>query len=113
MTRIYLSNDIDGTDPRWAASTGTMEEGGLSPQDVETIATDVSAAFDVVGTDVVEVAPPLKWHVAGEPRRTLQTAARYVLLQIRALLGAPDSFEVPVPFPAPAPSEALETPPWS
>ncbi len=113
VTRIYLSNDIDGTDPRWAASTGTMEEGGLSPQDVETIATDVSAAFDVVGTDVVEVAPPLKWHVAGEPRRTLQTAARYVLLQIRALLGAPDSFEVPVPFPAPAPSEALETPPWS
>ena len=48
---------------------------------------EVSAAFEVWGADLVEVAPPLAGEIDGEPERTIQTAARYVGEQIRAALG--------------------------
>jgi agmatinase len=87
VRRLYISNDIDGTDPTFAASTGTMEMGGLHPHLVSHVVGRLGRAFDVIGSDVVEVAPPLKWHVPGEPARTIRTACRYVLDQLDAMLG--------------------------
>ena len=78
ISRIYISNDIDGTDPAWAAATGTMEQDGLRPEFVEKLISEVGANFDVIGCDVVEVAPPLRNNIPGEPEKTLKTAARYI-----------------------------------
>ncbi|MFI4919237.1 MAG: arginase family protein [Legionellales bacterium] len=86
VTRVYISNDIDGTDPTYAASTGTMEFGGMMPEFVHALINALGQSFDVVGSDLVEVAPPLKWHVHGEPSRTTQTAAYYVVAQMNAML---------------------------
>ena len=32
VRQLYISHDIDATDPRWAAATGTRELNGLTPQ---------------------------------------------------------------------------------
>lgn len=87
VTRVYLSNDIDATDPTYAAATGTMERDGLLPSTVTALIAAVAAAFEVVGSDVVEVAPPLKWHIPGEPARTIATACNYVITQLTAMTG--------------------------
>lgn len=86
VTRLYMSNDIDGTDPRWAASTGTMEPGGMTPEFVSEMIRRIGAEFPIVAADVVEVAPPLKWHVPGEPARTIATACRYVIDTLEVML---------------------------
>jgi guanidinobutyrase len=53
---MYLSFDIDGLDPSFAPGTGTPEIGGLTiVQGVEIIRG--CRGLDVVGCDVVEVAP--------------------------------------------------------
>lgn len=96
IARVYISNDIDATDPTFAAATGTMELGGLMPDTVSALIAAVGANFKVVGSDVVEVAPPLKWHIPGEPARTIATAARYVVEQLTAMTGV----ALPAPFPA-------------
>lgn len=75
---LYVSNDIDATDPAWAAATGTPEPGGLTPDFVSTLTARVAEAFPLIGGDVVEVAPPLAGEVPGEPGRTLDTAGRYL-----------------------------------
>jgi guanidinobutyrase len=54
---VYLSFDIDGIDPAYAPGTGTPEIAGLTvPQALEIIRG--SWGLDLVGADVVEVAPP-------------------------------------------------------
>ncbi len=54
---VYLSFDIDGLDPAFAPGTGTPEIGGLTvPQGLEIIRG--LRGVDLVGADVVEVAPP-------------------------------------------------------
>lgn len=75
---LYVSNDIDGTDPAYAAATGTPEPGGLTPDQVSTLTRRIGARFPLVGGDLVEVAPPLAHARPGEPGRTLDTAARYL-----------------------------------
>jgi len=53
----YISFDIDGLDPSFAAGTGTPEIGGLTvPQGLEIIRG--CGGLNVVGGDLVEVAPP-------------------------------------------------------
>jgi len=53
----YVSFDIDGLDPSFAAGTGTPEIGGLSvPQGLEIIRG--CRGLNVIGGDLVEVAPP-------------------------------------------------------
>jgi agmatinase len=84
---LYVSNDIDGTDPLFGAATGTPEPGGLHPETVERLIERVGAAFPLWGSDLVEVAPPLGGHSPKEPRLTLRTAARYVETQARLVLG--------------------------
>lgn len=54
---VYISFDIDGLDPSFAAGTGTPEIGGLTvPQGLEIIRG--CRGLNVVGGDLVEVSPP-------------------------------------------------------
>ena len=53
---VYVSLDVDGLDPAFAPGTGTPEVGGLSPREVQALFRGC-AGLDVVGGDVVEVAP--------------------------------------------------------
>jgi agmatinase len=52
----YVSLDVDGLDPAFAPGTGTPEIGGLTPLEVQLLFQGL-AGLDVVGGDVVEVAP--------------------------------------------------------
>jgi guanidinopropionase len=52
----YVSFDIDSIDPGLAPGTGTPEVGGLLPREVLHILRGL-AGIDIVGGDVVEVAP--------------------------------------------------------
>lgn len=57
---LYVSNDLDGTDARFAAACGTPEPGGLTRAHVLTILKEVKAlGIPIVGADVVELAPGL------------------------------------------------------
>lgn len=69
VTRAYVSNDIDGTDPEFAPATGAPEPGGLSPSFVRRLIREVSATLPLVGGDIVEVAPPV-----GTPEGAARTA---------------------------------------
>jgi guanidinobutyrase len=54
---VYFTFDIDGIDPAFAPGTGTPEIAGLTvPQALEIIRG--AWGVDIVGADVVEVAPP-------------------------------------------------------
>jgi hypothetical protein len=52
----YISFDVDGLDPAHAPGTGTPEAGGLTPREAQAILHGL-AGIDIVGGDVVEVAP--------------------------------------------------------
>ena len=52
----YISFDVDGLDPAYAPGTGTPEAGGLTPREAQAILHGL-AGIDIVGGDVVEVAP--------------------------------------------------------
>jgi agmatinase len=53
---VYVSFDIDSIDPALAPGTGTPEVGGLLPREALAIVRGL-AGIDIVGGDVVEVAP--------------------------------------------------------
>jgi guanidinopropionase len=53
----YVSFDVDGLDPVYAPGTGTPEIGGLTTLEAQTLLRGL-AGLDLVGGDVVEVAPP-------------------------------------------------------
>jgi len=53
---VYLSIDIDVLDPAFAPGTGTPEVGGFSSRELVGMLRGL-AGLDVVGADVVEVAP--------------------------------------------------------
>lgn len=53
---VYVTFDVDGVDPAFAPGTGTPEVGGLTPREVLDILRGL-AGLNVVGGDVVEVAP--------------------------------------------------------
>jgi guanidinopropionase len=52
----YISFDVDGLDPAYAPGTGTPEVGGITPREAQLILRGLRG-IDVVGGDVVEVAP--------------------------------------------------------
>lgn len=54
----YLSFDVDGLDPAFAPGTGTPEAGGLSMREALALLRGLRG-LDLVGGDVVEVAPDL------------------------------------------------------
>lgn len=53
---VYVTVDVDGIDPAYAPGTGTPEVGGLTPREVQAYLRGL-AGLDVIGGDVVEVAP--------------------------------------------------------
>lgn len=84
---VYVSNDIDGTDPLYGRATGTPEPGGLDPRTVVKLIQIVAKAFPLWASDLVEVAPTLAGHSPREPAATLKTATYYLEVQARAALG--------------------------
>lgn len=55
---VYVSFDIDGIDPSFAPGTGTPEIGGFTSREAQAMVRRL-AGLDIVGADLVEVAPPL------------------------------------------------------
>ena len=53
----YVSFDVDGLDPVYAPGTGTPEIGGFSTAEAQRMIRGLEG-LDLVGGDVVEVAPP-------------------------------------------------------
>jgi len=53
---VYVTFDVDGLDPSFAPGTGTPESGGLTMREALAILRGL-AGINVVGADVVEVAP--------------------------------------------------------
>lgn len=53
---VYVTFDVDGLDPVYAPGTGTPEAGGLSMREALALLRGL-AGLDIVGADVVEVAP--------------------------------------------------------
>jgi len=56
---IYLTVDIDCLDPAYAAGTGTPQFGGLSARELLYLLEEFFRNLNVIGFDVVEVAPEL------------------------------------------------------
>lgn len=54
---VYVSFDVDGLDPVYAPGTGTPEAGGFSMLEAQIMLRGLSG-LNLVGGDVVEVAPP-------------------------------------------------------
>ncbi len=54
---VYVSFDVDGLDPVYAPGTGTPEVGGLTTIEAQALLRGLRG-LDLVGGDVVEVAPP-------------------------------------------------------
>jgi agmatinase len=55
--RVYLTVDVDGFDPAVAPATGTPVPGGLSWAYGTRLVRDLFRTRDVIGADIVEVAP--------------------------------------------------------
>ena len=73
-TRIYVTIDIDAFCPSIAAGTGTPSHGGFLYYDVLEILHGLAARNDVIGIDLVEVAP------AYDPSESTQILAAQLLL---------------------------------
>jgi agmatinase len=58
-SKLYITNDIDGTDSKYAPSTGTPEGNGLTPEWVNTVIRICSTELELIGADINEVAPVL------------------------------------------------------
>jgi len=86
VTRVYLSNDIDATDPALAPSTGAPAAGGLSVEFVLSLIARVGDAFPLLGGDVVEVAPPVGSRE--DSKRTTRVGACYMLATLASMIGA-------------------------
>jgi agmatinase len=84
---VYFSNDIDGTDARWAEATGTPETGGLEPDFVVELIRRLGRDVGLLGGDVMEVAPPLG-PTPEAAARTVSLAVRYLRETLSALLGS-------------------------
>ena len=57
--KLHLSFDIDVIDPAYAPGTGTPEPGGITPREMFPLVRNLCALKNVVGMDLVEVAPRL------------------------------------------------------
>ncbi len=80
---VYFSNDVDGTDEKWADATGTPEPGGLEPEWLLEVIARLGSS--IIGGDVMEVAPT----ITPKPdslERTVGLAARYFEATVMAAL---------------------------
>jgi agmatinase len=84
VSGVYFSNDVDGTDERFADATGTPEPKGLNPEWVLELIGRLGPL--VIGGDVMEVAPSIT-PKADSAERTVNLAARYFEATVMAALG--------------------------
>jgi arginase family enzyme len=77
----YVTFDVDSLDPAFAPGTGTPEVGGLSSADALAILRGC-LGLDVVGGDVVEVAPQY------DPKTNTAQIAAQVLFVVLCLAAA-------------------------
>jgi agmatinase len=82
---VYFSNDIDGTDARWASATGTPEPGGLEPDWVVELIRRLGREVGLLAGDVMEVAPPLG-PTPEAAAATVNLGARYLRETIAAVV---------------------------
>ena len=85
VTSVYFSNDIDGTDERWADATGTPEPDGLTPDWVVELIRRLGREVGLAGGDIMEVAPSLTRTPESAPR-TIKLAVRYLRETLTAAL---------------------------
>lgn len=57
--KVYLTFDIDALDPAYAGGTGTPQFGGLTSRMAMTLVQRLFAELNIIGFDIVEIAPPL------------------------------------------------------
>jgi agmatinase len=88
VTGVYFSNDIDGTDSKWADATGTPEPDGVEPEFVVELIRRLGKTVGMIGGDVMEVAPPLRDR-PDSSERTVGLAVRYLRETFGAILGEP------------------------
>jgi agmatinase len=79
---VFLSFDIDFLDPAFAPGTGTPEVAGFSTADAVGFLRSLRG-LNVVGADVVEVAPP--YDGPGQPTALAAANVVFELLALRAL----------------------------
>jgi agmatinase len=84
-TGVFFSNDVDGTDARYADATGTPEPNGLEPDWLVELIRRLGREVGLVGGDVMELAPSLTPTPESAPR-TVALAARYLLETLDAAL---------------------------
>lgn len=77
---VYVSIDIDVLDPAHAPGTGTPEAGGLTSREMVQILRGLKD-FNIVGADVVEVAPAYDW------AQITSTAAAHLIYELISLFG--------------------------
>ena len=75
FSKVYITLDIDCLDPAFAAGTGTPQFGGLYSRQVLTLLEILFEKLNIIGFDVVEVAPPL------DPSLTSMFAARKIITE--------------------------------
>lgn len=76
---LYVSFDIDSLDPAFAPGTGTPEVGGLTVREAQELLRGL-AGLNVVGADVVEVAP------AYDPSSNTAQAGTQMLFELLSLI---------------------------
>lgn len=86
ITKVYFSNDIDGTDASIACSTGTPEHDGLSREFVHALIDRLG--HRIICGDVMEVAPDLG-PTPEHTRVTIETAVNYTKRTLARALGEP------------------------
>ncbi len=79
---VFVSFDVDVCDPAFAPGTGTPEVGGLSSSEAVAFLRAL-AGIDLVGADVVEVAPP--YDGPGQPTAVLAANVAWELLALAAV----------------------------
>lgn len=85
VTGVYFSNDIDGTDDKYADATGTPEPDGLEPDFVVELIRRLGRDIGMIGGDVMEVAPPLRDR-PDSSERTVSLAVRYLRETMSAIV---------------------------
>ncbi|MBQ8564147.1 MAG: agmatinase [Firmicutes bacterium] len=87
FNKVYLTFDIDALDPAYAAGTGTPQFGGLTSRMALTLLEKLFTSLNIIGFDVVEIAPPLDPSLAAmyAGRKIIQEAWGYWADQIGKL----------------------------
>lgn len=87
FSKVYLTFDIDALDPAYAAGTGTPQFGGFTSRMALTLLEKIFTNLNIIGFDVVEIAPPLDPSLASmyAGRKIIQEAWGYWAKEIGKL----------------------------